>query len=103
MRDCSRTWRHLPSRAMRTSSASVMAPRYPRFPGDRRSRLRGSACGGGMRVLVTGGVRSGKSFHAESLVLAASDVTYVAPGPTTEEDPDPDWAARVARHQERRP
>ncbi|TXL57891.1 bifunctional adenosylcobinamide kinase/adenosylcobinamide-phosphate guanylyltransferase [Aeromicrobium terrae] len=56
-----------------------------------------------MRVLVTGGVRSGKSFHAESLVLAASDVTYVAPGPTTEEDPDPDWAARVARHQERRP
>jgi adenosylcobinamide kinase/adenosylcobinamide-phosphate guanylyltransferase len=56
-----------------------------------------------MRVLVTGGVRSGKSFHAESLVLAASDVTYVAPGPTTDEDPDPDWVARVARHQERRP
>lgn len=56
-----------------------------------------------MRVLVTGGVRSGKSFHAESLVLAAPDVTYVAPGPTTEEDPDPDWAVRVARHQERRP
>lgn len=56
-----------------------------------------------MKVLVTGGVRSGKSFHAESLVLAASDVTYVAPGPTTDEDPDPDWAARVARHQERRP
>jgi adenosylcobinamide kinase/adenosylcobinamide-phosphate guanylyltransferase len=56
-----------------------------------------------MRVLVTGGVRSGKSFHAESLVLAASDVTYVAPGPTTDVDPDPDWAARVARPQERRP
>jgi adenosylcobinamide kinase/adenosylcobinamide-phosphate guanylyltransferase len=56
-----------------------------------------------VRVLVTGGVRSGKSFHAESLVLAASDVTYVAPGPTTDEDPDPDWAQRVARHQERRP
>ena len=52
---------------------------------------------------MTGGVRSGKSFHAESLVLAASDVTYVAPGPTADEDSDPDWAERVARHQERRP
>ena len=56
-----------------------------------------------MKVLVTGGVRSGKSFHAESLVLAAEHVTYVAPGPTVEEDPDPDWAARIAAHQERRP
>lgn len=56
-----------------------------------------------MKVLVTGGVRSGKSFHAESLVLAAAHVTYVAPGPTVEEDPDPDWAARIAAHQERRP
>jgi adenosylcobinamide kinase/adenosylcobinamide-phosphate guanylyltransferase len=56
-----------------------------------------------MKVLVTGGVRSGKSFHAESLLLAAAHVTYVAPGPTVEEDPDPDWAARIAAHQERRP
>jgi len=56
-----------------------------------------------MKVLVTGGVRSGKSFHAESLVLAAGHVTYVAPGPTIEEDPDPDWVARIEAHQERRP
>jgi len=56
-----------------------------------------------MKVLVTGGVRSGKSFHAESLLLAATHVTYVAPGPTVDEDPDPDWAARIAAHQERRP
>ena len=56
-----------------------------------------------MKVLVTGGVRSGKSFHAESLLLAASHVTYVAPGPTVEEDSDPDWAARIAAHQDRRP
>jgi len=56
-----------------------------------------------MKVLVTGGVRSGKSFHAESLLLAAQHVTYVAPGPTIEEESDPDWAARIAAHQERRP
>jgi len=56
-----------------------------------------------MKVLVTGGVRSGKSFHAESLLLAAAHVTYVAPGPTVEEDPDPDWVARIAAHRERRP
>jgi adenosylcobinamide kinase/adenosylcobinamide-phosphate guanylyltransferase len=56
-----------------------------------------------VRVLVTGGVRSGKSRHAEALLAHATTVTYVAPGPTTDEDPDPDWAARIAAHRERRP
>jgi adenosylcobinamide kinase/adenosylcobinamide-phosphate guanylyltransferase len=28
---------------------------------------------------------------------------YVAPGRTVAEDPDPDWAARLAAHRERRP
>ncbi len=56
-----------------------------------------------MRILVTGGVRSGKSRHAESLLAAAPSVAYVAPGPTLEEEPDPDWAARLASHQARRP
>ncbi|MFT4010569.1 MAG: bifunctional adenosylcobinamide kinase/adenosylcobinamide-phosphate guanylyltransferase [Nocardioidaceae bacterium] len=56
-----------------------------------------------MKVLVTGGVRSGKSRHAEALLTDASAVTYVAPGPTTTEDPDPDWAARIAAHQAARP
>lgn len=56
-----------------------------------------------MRVLVTGGVRSGKSRHAEALLAGAPAVTYVAPGPTTAEDPDPDWAARIAAHRSRRP
>ena len=37
-----------------------------------------------MKVLITGGVRSGKSFHAESLLLAEPTVTYVAPGPPAE-------------------
>ena len=56
-----------------------------------------------MRTLITGGVRSGKSFHAESLVVAATDVTYVAPGPPPARDLAPDWAARVATHCDRRP
>lgn len=56
-----------------------------------------------MRVLVTGGVRSGKSAHAEQLLEAASEVVYVAAGSTVLEEPDPDWAARIRAHQERRP
>lgn len=56
-----------------------------------------------MKVLVTGGVRSGKSRHAEALLSDQRVVTYVAPGPTAEEDPDPDWAARLAAHRLRRP
>jgi len=56
-----------------------------------------------VKVLVTGGVRSGKSRHAELLLSEAAAVTYVAPGPTPAEDPDPDWAARLAAHRARRP
>lgn len=56
-----------------------------------------------MKVLVTGGVRSGKSGYAEALVAGEPAVTYVAPGPTLAEDSDPDWADRIGRHQERRP
>lgn len=58
-----------------------------------------------MRTLVTGGVRSGKSRHAEQLLArAAGDgpAVYVAPGPAPSDD-DPDWAARVAAHRARRP
>jgi adenosylcobinamide kinase/adenosylcobinamide-phosphate guanylyltransferase len=54
------------------------------------------------RVLVTGGVRSGKSRHAEALLAARTDVVYVATGPIPSED-DPEWAARVARHRSSRP
>ncbi len=56
-----------------------------------------------MKVLVTGGARSGKSFHAEFLLLAEQSVTYVAPGPSADPDDDPEWADRVAMHQARRP
>jgi len=53
-----------------------------------------------MKVLVTGGVRSGKSRHAESLLAGEPDVTYVAPGPVLD---DADWQARIAAHRARRP
>jgi adenosylcobinamide kinase/adenosylcobinamide-phosphate guanylyltransferase len=56
-----------------------------------------------MKILVTGGVRSGKSAHAESLLRGHGTVAYVAPGPTPDADTDPDWAARVAAHRDRRP
>ncbi len=52
-------------------------------------------------VLITGGVRSGKSRYAELLLADEPAVTYIAPGPTG--DGDPEWAARVAAHQLRRP
>ena len=54
-------------------------------------------------VLVTGGVRSGKSRHAEALLAGADHVTYVAPGPTPDVEQDPDWAQRIALHRDRRP
>lgn len=53
------------------------------------------------RILVTGGVRSGKSAHAEALIGACpGPVTYVAAGPSYD---DADWAARIARHRATRP
>jgi adenosylcobinamide kinase / adenosylcobinamide-phosphate guanylyltransferase len=58
------------------------------------------------RVLVLGGARSGKSERAELRLAGEPDVTYVATGPggTPEGNAgDPDWAARVAAHQARRP
>jgi nicotinate-nucleotide--dimethylbenzimidazole phosphoribosyltransferase len=54
-------------------------------------------------VLVLGGIRSGKSEFAESLVADAPDVRYVATGPAPDPAQDPDWERRVAAHRERRP
>ncbi|MEV6238751.1 bifunctional adenosylcobinamide kinase/adenosylcobinamide-phosphate guanylyltransferase [Lentzea sp. NPDC051838] len=52
------------------------------------------------RTLVLGGARSGKSAHAEGL-LVEPVVTYVA---TAQRYPDdPDWDARIALHVARRP
>lgn len=55
------------------------------------------------RVLVTGGVRSGKSSYAERLLLDAGVVTYVTPGYLPDPAVDAEWAARVAAHRLARP
>ena len=58
-----------------------------------------------MITIVLGGTRSGKSEVAERLAGASGAVTYVATAQVdpADEDHDHDWAARIARHQERRP
>ncbi len=57
-----------------------------------------------MRVLVLGGIRSGKSEWAESVIAKSvgekDPVRYLATGPVAD---DADWAARVAAHRARRP
>ena len=55
------------------------------------------------KVLVTGGVRCGKSLYAENLVAEAREVTYITPGYPADPTFDPEWAARVYTHQKRRP
>ena len=54
-----------------------------------------------MKVLVTGGIRCGKSLYAENLLADASAVTYVTPGYAADPSHDPEWAARVYNHQKR--
>jgi len=60
---------------------------------------------GPRRVLITGGARSGKSAEAERRLAGEPAVVYVATAgpPPDGVDADPEWAARVARHQARRP
>ncbi|GIG60480.1 hypothetical protein Lfu02_48520 [Longispora fulva] len=52
------------------------------------------------RVLVLGGIRSGKSEYAEALLTGAPRVTYLATGPSRDDDA---WAERVKAHLARRP
>ena len=56
---------------------------------------------GWSRVLVLGGIRSGKSEFAESLVEDAPAVRYVATAVAGPDDPE--WVARIEAHQARRP
>lgn len=56
-----------------------------------------------VHVLVTGGLRSGKSRYAESLLAPDAAVTYLTPGYPAEPETDAEWAARVEGHQRRRP
>ncbi|MBT0770997.1 bifunctional adenosylcobinamide kinase/adenosylcobinamide-phosphate guanylyltransferase [Kineosporia sp. J2-2] len=81
---------------------------------------RGGSSGSGGRVLVLGGSGSGKSAFAEQMLSAAPEVVYLATGPKpvaekddsasasvedspTEHPEDEEWAARVRKHQQRRP
>ncbi|MDO5535570.1 MAG: bifunctional adenosylcobinamide kinase/adenosylcobinamide-phosphate guanylyltransferase [Propionibacteriaceae bacterium] len=57
-------------------------------------------------MVVTGGVRCGKSRYAEATIRDAAgeaSVTYITPGYPPDPDVDPEWAARVARHRLARP
>jgi len=55
----------------------------------------------GRRLLVLGGIRSGKSELAEQLVAGVGAVRYVATAGAGGDDPE--WSARVAAHRDRRP
>src|SRR4029453_16463326 len=55
------------------------------------------------RILITGGVRSGKSRYAETLLAESSEVTYIATGPVPDPANDPEWAARIVDHRAQRP
>jgi adenosylcobinamide kinase / adenosylcobinamide-phosphate guanylyltransferase len=58
-----------------------------------------------VRILVLGGIRSGKSRWAETaiaeLIAEGLPVRYLATGAAP--DADTDWSARVAAHRDRRP
>jgi adenosylcobinamide kinase / adenosylcobinamide-phosphate guanylyltransferase len=55
------------------------------------------------RILITGGVRSGKSRYAETMFAESAEVSYVASGPVPDPAADAEWAARIADHRVRRP
>jgi adenosylcobinamide kinase / adenosylcobinamide-phosphate guanylyltransferase len=59
-----------------------------------------------VRILVLGGIRSGKSRLAERAVAAAAGpapVRYVATGAVPNGPDDAGWTRRVAAHRDRRP
>src|SRR5437867_306017 len=53
------------------------------------------------RVLVLGGIRSGKSRYAETLMPTDQPVRYLAT--SSPDDDDAAWQKRIAAHRARRP
>lgn len=53
----------------------------------------------GHLTFLTGGVRSGKSWHAEQMAKRYDDVAYIATAVNTDEE----MRRRILKHQERRP
>ncbi len=53
------------------------------------------------RALILGGVRSGKSVHAEGMLAGQPQVVYLAAGGAR--DGDPEWDQRIRQHRSRRP
>lgn len=79
---------------------SLATPQLPPAPPA------GPAPSSARRILLLGGIRSGKSAVAETIVAAAafqgmSPVRYIATA--NPQAPDPSWTARIAAHQARRP
>ena len=53
----------------------------------------------GKLIFLTGGVRSGKSDHAERMAARYEDVAYIATAIST----DAEMRRRIDKHQQRRP
>ncbi|MFC5062301.1 bifunctional adenosylcobinamide kinase/adenosylcobinamide-phosphate guanylyltransferase [Actinomycetospora atypica] len=78
---------------------------HPRHPDPQAAHARAAGQRrhpGQLSLLVLGGTRSGKSAHAEAL-LPHEGALYVATARPVEESADPEWAARIAAHRDRRP
>ena len=54
------------------------------------------------RVMITGGMRSGKSRFAEGLLADEPHVTYIAPSPFPTLPPTRSGRQRIAGHRQRR-
>jgi adenosylcobinamide kinase/adenosylcobinamide-phosphate guanylyltransferase len=81
-------------------------PRTPKARSRNRNAVRNPEVVAGDGVtLVLGGIRSGKSVHAEDLALALSGKrrpTYIATADPVLSKSDPGMAARIERHRGRR-